>query len=77
MEIARVLRAPERVLDYRLHFSQCPSFPSYPVRLEHEGDALHILFAVDVEADNIRTLTAYRPKLEEWEEGFRMRFRFL
>jgi hypothetical protein len=49
--------------------------PSYLVLSEHEGDLLHILFAVDVEADNIRIVTAYRPSLEEWEDNFRMRRR--
>ena len=47
--------------------------PSYLVRSEYEGNVLHILFAVDVKADNIRFITAYRPNLEEWEDGFRIR----
>jgi hypothetical protein len=47
--------------------------PSYLVRSEYEGNVLHILFAVDVKADNIRTITAYRSNLEEWEDGFRIR----
>jgi hypothetical protein len=49
--------------------------PSYLVRSEHAGDVLHILFAVDVEADNIRIITASRPSSEEWEDGFRIRRR--
>jgi hypothetical protein len=47
--------------------------PSYLVRTEHQNDVLHILFAVDVKADNIRIITAYRPAIEDWEEGFRTR----
>ena len=47
--------------------------PSYLVRSEHKGELLHILFAADVQADNIRIITAYRPNLEEWEDGFRIR----
>jgi hypothetical protein len=47
--------------------------PSYLVRSEHEGEVFHMLFAVDVEADNIRIITAYRPNLDEWEDGFRIR----
>ena len=47
--------------------------PSYLVRSEHEAEVLHILFAVDVQADNIRIITAYRPSLKEWEDGFRNR----
>lgn len=47
--------------------------PSYLVRSEHQNDVLHILFAVDVKSDNIRIITSYRPTLEEWEEGYRIR----
>ena len=47
--------------------------PSYLVRSEHEGEVFHILFAVDVQADNIRIITAYRPSSKEWEDGFRNR----
>jgi len=47
--------------------------PSYLVRSECKADTLHILFAVDVIADNIRIITAYRPTLDDWEDGFRMR----
>lgn len=49
--------------------------PSYLVQSEYKDDILHILFAVDVEADNIRIITAYRPTLEEWEDGFKKRRR--
>jgi hypothetical protein len=48
-------------------------YPSYLVRSEYEDYLFHILFAVDVQADNIRIITAYRPTLEEWEDGFRIR----
>lgn len=47
--------------------------PSYLVRFEYQDDILHILFAVDAKTDNIRIITAYRPTLDDWEEGFRMR----
>jgi len=40
---------------------------------EFQGDVFHILFAIDVEGDNIRIVTAYRPNSEEWEDGFRIR----
>lgn len=49
--------------------------PSYLVRSQHQGDVFHIIFAVDVEGDNIRIVTAYRPNSEEWEDGFRIRGR--
>jgi hypothetical protein len=54
-------------------YPQDKYFPSYLVRSEYQGDVFHILFAVDVKADNIRIITAYRPTLEEWEDGFRIR----
>ncbi|GIX48305.1 MAG: hypothetical protein KatS3mg131_2516 [Candidatus Tectimicrobiota bacterium] len=31
-------------------------------------DAFHLLFAVDLEGDNVRVVTAYRPSLNEREE---------
>ena len=49
--------------------------PSYLVYSEYRGDIFHILFAADVEADNVRIVTAYRPIPEEWEEDFKTRRR--
>ena len=54
-------------------YPQDKYLPSYLVRSEHGDDVLHILFAADVKSDNIRIITAYRPTIEEWEEGFRIR----
>lgn len=48
-------------------------FPSCLVRSEYKDEILHILFAFDVKADNIRIITAYRPTLDDWEDGFRIR----
>ena len=47
--------------------------PSYLVYSEYGGDIFHILFAVDLEGENVRVVTAYRPDPEEWEEGFKVR----
>lgn len=49
--------------------------PSYLVYAEYRGDVFHVLFAVDVESDNVRIITAYRPSSEEWEEDFKTRRR--
>ncbi|MBW2593546.1 MAG: amidohydrolase family protein [Deltaproteobacteria bacterium] len=49
--------------------------PSYLVRSEYQSDVIHILFAIDVESDNIRIITAYRLNSAEWEDGFRIRRR--
>ncbi len=35
----------------------------------------HVLFATDVEDDNVRLVTAYRPDPEEWKRGYARRKR--
>jgi len=47
--------------------------PSYLVFCRSEGEILHVLFAVDVEDENVRIVTAYRPKPEEWELDLKCR----
>jgi hypothetical protein len=49
--------------------------PSYLLYSEHQGERFHVLFAVDVEGDNVRVVTAYRPSVEEWEDNFKKRRR--
>ena len=49
--------------------------PSYLVYSSYEDFVFHVLFAVDVEGDNVRVITAYYPDLEEWEEDFKTRRR--
>jgi hypothetical protein len=49
--------------------------PSYLVHSEYRGDIFHILFAADVEGDNVRIVTAYRPDPEEWEKDLKTRRR--
>ena len=34
--------------------------PSYLVLARPAGDAIHVLFATDIEGDNVRVVTAYR-----------------
>lgn len=44
--------------------------PSYLVA----SSGFHVLFAIDVEGDNVRVVTAYRPDPDEWEPpDFRLR----
>jgi hypothetical protein len=45
--------------------------PSYLVLAK--GFAFHVLFATDVDGDNVRIVTAYRPDPEEWEPDLRTR----
>ena len=41
--------------------------PSYLVLAKHGGPLFHVLFATDVEDDNVRIVTAYHPDPKEWE----------
>ena len=47
--------------------------PSYLVFSKYQNKIFHVLFAVDVEEDNVRVITAYYPSFNEWEEGFKTR----
>lgn len=47
--------------------------PSYLVLGHHDSDRFHVLFAADVEGDNVRVVTSYRPDLAEWDENLRTR----
>lgn len=40
--------------------------PSYLILARHGKDVFHVLFATDVEGDNVRIITAYRPDPAEW-----------
>jgi len=47
--------------------------PSYLVLGAVGSDAFHVLVAVDVEGDNVRIVTAYRPDAGEWRDDLRTR----
>lgn len=47
--------------------------PSYLVYTEYSGERVHALFAVDVEGENVRVVTAYRPSVARWMPDFRTR----
>ena len=47
--------------------------PSYLVRAKSEGGVFHALFAADVDGDNVRIVTAYRPNPAEWESDLKTR----
>ena len=46
---------------------------SYLILARHEQDAFHVLFAVDVQEDNVRVVTAYRPDPGEWQPDLKAR----
>ena len=47
--------------------------PSYLALGTAAGEAFHVLVAADVEGDNVRVVTAYRPNPDEWEPGWKRR----
>ena len=47
--------------------------PSYLVLGRYGPDEFHMLFATDVEGDNVRVVTAYRPDPGEWQAGLKAR----
>ncbi len=47
--------------------------PSYLVWATSAGSPFHVLFGVDVDGDNVRIVTAYRPNAEEWESDLKSR----
>ena len=47
--------------------------PSYLVLARRPGDPIHVLFAADVEGDNVRVVTAYRPSPDEWADDLKTR----
>ena len=47
--------------------------PSYLVYAKAAQGPFHVLFAVDVEEDNVRIVTAYRPSADEWASDLKSR----
>ena len=49
--------------------------PSYLVWAAQGGGAFHVLFAIDIEADHVSVVTAYRPDASDWESDLKTRRR--
>ena len=47
--------------------------PSYLVLAQHESESFHVLFAADIDGDNVRVVTAYRPEPKDWDENLKNR----
>ena len=47
--------------------------PSYLVLAKSAEMAFHVLFAADVGGGNVRVVTAYRPREDEWESDWKTR----
>jgi hypothetical protein len=69
-----IIRAPE---SYRLvePYPDDKYLPSYLVLARRGQDVLHVLFATDVAAEQVRVVTAYRPDPDDWEPDMRTRRR--
>ena len=68
-------RYPEAADGYEIieSYPEDKYLPSYLVLATLRSHAFHVLFATDVEGDNIRVITAYRPDVQEWETDLRTR----
>lgn len=49
--------------------------PSYLLLGRCQEKAFHVLFAADIDEQNVRIVTAYYPSLEEWEADLKTRRR--
>jgi hypothetical protein len=47
--------------------------PSYLILGRHGPEAFHALFATDLEGDNVRVGTSYRPDPGEWQADLKAR----
>lgn len=50
-------------------------YPSYLMYARRGLEVFHVLFAADVAEDNVRVVTAYRPRREEWSEDLKRRIK--
>jgi len=63
------------VADYEIieAYPEDKYLPSYLVYARAGETIFHVLFAVDVAGENVRVVTAYRPRPEEWSEDLKRR----
>lgn len=47
--------------------------PSYLIYAKYIEQIIHIQIAADIENDNVRIITTYKPSLDKWEEDFKTR----
>ena len=47
--------------------------PSNLILARHGSEAFHVLFATDLEGDNVRVVTSYRPDPGEWQADLKAR----
>lgn len=47
--------------------------PSFFLRGEYDGTVFHAQIAVDVDGGNVRVVTMYCPRPDDWDPGLRIR----
>ena len=79
------MRLRERALDARLLIKAVDSLelvesypddkylPSYLVRGDVAGVVFHAQIATDIRGNNVRVVTMYVPRPDEWDNGYRTR----
>ncbi|HXV60469.1 MAG TPA: DUF4258 domain-containing protein [Vicinamibacteria bacterium] len=76
MRLAGRYLARNEILDAVESYEIVESYPEdkyLPSYLVLGASSFHVLFAVDVEGDNVRVVTAYRPDPDEWEPDLKTR----
>lgn len=71
------MRLKGRFIEIIEEYPKDKYLPSHLVYSRYKNRIFHVLFAADVEDDNVRIITAYYPGLEEWEEDLKTRRRSL
>jgi hypothetical protein len=67
----------DSVQDYEIieEYPKDKYLPSYLVHSKYRDKIFHVLFAVDIQENNVCVITAYYPSPEEWEEDLKTRRR--
>lgn len=47
--------------------------PSYLIYAKYMEQVIHIQIATDIDNNNVRIITTYKPSLDKWEEDFKTR----
>jgi len=65
----------ESLLEYQIieAYPEDKYLPSYLIASEHRNVIFHVLIAVDIEGDNVRIVTAYRPDSAHWGTDLKTR----
>jgi len=70
------MRLRERFITRNWIFDSVDNYlPSYLVWARNGDVIFHILFAVDVDTENVRVITSYRPSGSEWSKDRRRRLK--